>query len=157
MLKKIIIFLGLILLWIFFTDSLNPLNIAVGLLLSVLIYFLFGNYSSSKRHSIKILKILNLIFFFIKELLLANLRVALEVLKPKFDMTPAIISVPLDITRPFQLVIFSGMITLTPGSLTLNFSDDNKTVYIHTLYYSSPEEFRSYIKNGFEKKIMEAF
>jgi len=157
MLKKTILILVPAIVWLFFTGSMNLLNIFLGLLLSYILFLIYGNFSVSNRRKIKILKILNLFAYFIWELILANLRVALEVVRPKLSMTPAIIEVPLEITRPYELLIFTGMVTLTPGSLTINFTDDNKTVYIHTMYYTSADEFRSYIKNGFEKKIIEAF
>jgi len=157
MLKTFIIILSLAIVWIIFTQVINPINIVAAIILAYLLYRFFGLYSKSERRKIKILKILNLISFFIGELIIANFKVAIEVIKPKFTMTPAIIAVPLDISKPYELVIFTSLITLTPGSLTLHFSDDNKIVYIHTLYYTTPDEFRAYIKNGFEKKIIEAF
>ncbi|HPS65252.1 MAG TPA: Na+/H+ antiporter subunit E, partial [Ignavibacteria bacterium] len=75
MLKKTILILVPAIVWLFFTGSMNLLNIFLGLLLSYILFLIYGNFSVSKRRKIKILKILNLFAYFIWELILANLRV----------------------------------------------------------------------------------
>ncbi|NKF32215.1 Na+/H+ antiporter subunit E, partial [Pseudomonas sp. BGM005] len=49
------------------------------------------------------------------------------------------------------------LITLTPGTLSVDVSTDRRTLYVHALDCSDPETARRGIANGFERKIMEAF
>jgi multicomponent Na+:H+ antiporter subunit E len=49
------------------------------------------------------------------------------------------------------------LITLTPGTLSVDVSDDRKTLYIHVLEMNDREDVIASIKNGFEARIIEVF
>jgi len=96
-----------------------------------------------------------LFLFFLKELVVANLKVSYEVLSPGSNLHPAVITVPLDLSTDLEIMLLANMITLTPGTLSLDVSEDKKKLYVHTLYSEeSREVFRKNIKQGFEKKIL---
>lgn len=102
-------------------------------------------------------KIGALILFYLKELLIASLRVAYDVLTPKNHMQPAIVAVPLDVETDLEITLLANFITLTPGTLSIDISSDRKTLYIHEVYVKSGdvEHVRKQIKEGFEKKILD--
>jgi len=89
------------------------------------------------------------------ELVKANLQVAYEVITPNLNMTPGIVAVPLDISSDFQITMLANLITLTPGTLSLDVSEDKKVLYVHSMYIKDREEFIKGIKTGFEKRIIE--
>jgi len=91
--------------------------------------------------------------FFCWELVRANLRLALDVATPRFQMKPGILAVPLDATRDSEILLLAMLINLTPGSVALDVSDDRKTMYVHVMYIDSPEAARAEIKDGFERRI----
>jgi multicomponent Na+:H+ antiporter subunit E len=72
-------------------------------------------------------------------------------------MRPAIVAVPLDLTSDFQITLLANLITLTPGTLSLDISDDKKILYVHGMYVDDVDEFRRSIKQGFEKRVQELF
>jgi multicomponent Na+:H+ antiporter subunit E len=47
------------------------------------------------------------------------------------------------------------LITLTPGTLVVDISDDNKTLYIHALHMPEADDAVASIRNSFEKAILE--
>ena len=49
----------------------------------------------------------------------------------------------------------ANLITLTPGTLSLDVSDDRKVLYVHAMYVKNKEAFIADIKNGFERKLLE--
>jgi multicomponent Na+:H+ antiporter subunit E len=53
--------------------------------------------------------------------------------------------------------MLANMITLTPGTMSLDVSDDRKVLYVHGMHVYELEAFRDGIKEGFEKKVREAF
>jgi multicomponent Na+:H+ antiporter subunit E len=55
------------------------------------------------------------------------------------------------------LTILANALTLTPGTLTLDISDDRTTLFVHFMHVDDPEEMRREIKDGFEKRILEIF
>ena len=101
-------------------------------------------------------KIGGLIIFYLKELLLASVKVAYDVITPKDHMEPAIIAVPLEVNTDLEITLLANFITLTPGTLSIDISEDRKTLYIHEVYVKGKdkERVRRLIKEGFEKKIL---
>lgn len=92
---------------------------------------------------------------FMKEVVKGSLRVAGTVLSFRLNITPAVVAIPLDLKTDTQITIFANMITLTPGTLSLDVSNDRKTLYVHTIDMDDVETFRQELKNGFEKQVME--
>lgn len=97
-----------------------------------------------------------LFFFFLKELWLSGVRVARDVLRPKFQFTPGIVAIPLSLERDAEIMLLANLITLTPGTMSLDVSDDKTTLYVHAMSLEDAESLRAEIKAGFEKKILEA-
>ncbi|HLA42991.1 MAG TPA: Na+/H+ antiporter subunit E, partial [Aggregatilineales bacterium] len=105
-------------------------------------------------------KVFQVIYFFVYfgwELLLANLRVAYEVMTPGYRIRPGIVAVPLSLKSDLEISILANLITLTPGTLSLDVSTDNRTLYVHCMFLDDVEEFRESIKQGFEKRVHELF
>jgi multicomponent Na+:H+ antiporter subunit E len=91
--------------------------------------------------------------FFAWELMLANVRVALDVISPRTAIQPAVIAIPLDVTRDGEILLLSMLINITPGSVTIDLSDDRRTLYVHVMHMKSADESRREIKEGFERRI----
>lgn len=102
-----------------------------------------------------LIRIIFLLCFFIKEVILANLQIAQLVLWRPSRIQPAIIKIPLDIKTDRGIFLLSSMITLTPGTLSLDVSEDRKYLYVHVTHTRNSGEVISNIKQGFEKKLME--
>ena len=96
---------------------------------------------------------LGLTGFFVWELLLSNLRVAIDVLRPRTTIRPAVVAVPLDITSDGEILLLSMLINITPGSVTIDLSDDRRTLYVHVMHMASAEASRREIKEGFERRV----
>jgi hypothetical protein len=79
------------------------------------------------------------------------------VLSPRMDLKPGIIAYPLKVDRDFEITILANLITLTPGTLSVDVSDDRRILYVHAMDASDPEATKRDIAEGFERKIMEAF
>ena len=73
---------------------------------------------------------------------------------PTFYMTPGIVSVPLDVKTDLEITILANVISLTPGTLSLDVSNDRTVLYVHSMYIKDKDDFINSIKNGFEKKLL---
>ncbi|MEM6459283.1 MAG: Na+/H+ antiporter subunit E [Planctomycetota bacterium] len=93
--------------------------------------------------------------FIFYELVLANLRVAYDVVTPGPNRSPAVIGVPLDAETDVEITLLANLITLTPGTLSLELSEDRRTLYVHAMFADDPAEFRRDIKDGFERRVLE--
>lgn len=143
--------------WMFLNADLEFMNFVEGFVIGFIILWMSTYTKSSSRYFSKIPKVFNFIFFFIYELVVANIKVAYDILTPKHRMNPAIIAVPLDVKTDIEITLLANVITLTPGTLSLDVSNDNKVLYVHAAYVENSEDFVKEIKNGFEKKLMEIF
>jgi len=95
---------------------------------------------------------LSLATFFAWELLLANFRVAADVIRGN-RMEPAVVAIPLDVTSDGEILLLSMLINITPGSVTIDLSDDRRTLYVHVMHMKTAEETRREIKDGFERRV----
>ena len=93
--------------------------------------------------------------YFLWQLLLSNLRVAYDVITPRLYMRPGIVAVPLDAKTDLEITLLANLITLTPGTLSLDVSKDRRTLYVHAMFVDSPDNVRDSIKNGFERRLLE--
>ena len=105
----------------------------------------------------RIFRLIELTLFFLVELFKANLNVAHEVITPGFSMQPAIIAIPLDLKSDLGITILANMITLTPGTLSLDVSPQKNMLHVHAMYVKDVEAFRLDIKERFERRVMEVF
>ena len=103
--------------------------------------------SSRTRHAVE------LTAFFVWELLRANVKVALDVLRPRTSIQPAVLAIPLDVTTDAEILLLSMLINITPGSVTIDLSEDRRTLYVHVMHMTSPEASRREIKEGFERRV----
>jgi multicomponent Na+:H+ antiporter subunit E len=91
--------------------------------------------------------------FFVRELVVANLRVASDVLRSGARIRPAVVAIPLDVTSDGEILLLSMLINITPGSVTIDLSDDRRTLYVHVMHMRSAEDSRRDIKDGFERRV----
>jgi len=120
-----------------------------------IVFWLFS-FFYNKKAFYRSPKITLLIFFYLKELLLASVKVAYDVLTPKDHMHPAVIAVPLEAKTDLEITLLANFITLTPGTLSIDVSEDRKTLYIHEVYVKNgdTEKIVKEIKEGFERRIL---
>jgi multicomponent Na+:H+ antiporter subunit E len=120
----------------------------------ILVTLVRGGVLDSSPYVGRVHRVLGLAGYFLYELMKANLRLALDVATPRFDMKPGIIALPLDATRDSQILLLSMLINTTPGSVALDVSSDRKTLYVHVMYMDTPEAAREEIKQGFERRVL---
>jgi multicomponent Na+:H+ antiporter subunit E len=65
------------------------------------------------------------------------------------------VAIPLDVETDVEITLLANLITLTPGTLSMDISDDRKVLYVHAMYVDDPEALRAEIKNGFERRVLE--
>jgi multicomponent Na+:H+ antiporter subunit E len=99
--------------------------------------------------------LLGFLGYYLVDLVRANLRVAYDVVTPPFHMQPSIIAVPLDARTDLEITLLSNLVTMTPGTLTVDISEDRRTLYIHAMFAADPDEVRREIKDGLERRVLE--
>lgn len=142
-------------LWMFIKVSYDPISFIKGYIFGLLVIFVLRRYFHSRFYLFRLWSFIKLIFIFIRELILSNIAIVKIVLKPKLDMRPAIFAMDTALTKDWQITLLSSLITLTPGTLVIDVSEDNKTLFIHAMNIGEIEDEINSIKNSFEKAILE--
>ncbi|PAE39783.1 Na+/H+ antiporter subunit E [Bacillus sp. 7884-1] len=142
-------------LWMFIKVSYDSISFIKGYIFGLLIIFVLRRSFGSRFYIIRLWSFIKLVSIFIKELILSNIAIVKVVLKPKLDMRPAIFAMDTELTKDWQITLLSSLITLTPGTLVIDVSEDNKTLFIHAMNIGEVEDEINSIKNSFEKAILE--
>ncbi len=143
--------------WLALTGEWTPLNFFIGLVLGYIMSSLAERALGRGLYFRKVGRIIGFIGYFLWQLVLANLRVAYDIITPRHYMSPAVVAVPLDVRSEAQITLLANLITLTPGTLSLDVSPDQRTLYVHAMHVTDAESFRREIKDGFERYIKEVW
>jgi multicomponent Na+:H+ antiporter subunit E len=143
--------------WGFVSGSFSILNLFLGFALGSVGLWLIRGQVATEGYFTRTRRVASLAILFFYELVMSAVKVAITVLSPDMKVKPGIFDYPLQVDRDFEITLLANMITLTPGTLSVDVSDDRSTLFIHAIDASDPDATRRDIAEGFERKIMEAF
>lgn len=140
--------------WLALSGNFSLANTIFGFLLSFTIMWIISLNSGNRKYFMIAPKTVGFVFFFLYELTKANIQVAIEVMTPKRNMKPGIVRYPLEAKTDFEITLLANLISLTPGTCSLDVSTDRAVLYIHAMYIGDKEKFIKDIQNGFERKLL---
>ena len=131
-------------------------NLIVGFVLGYIILLMSIPVTGNSDYAINFWRAFGLALYFIMELVSSSVRVSKEILRPKLKLSAGVIGIPLEKAETdVEITLLANIITVTPGTLSLDISDDRSTLYVHSMYITTDiEALRSQIKNGYEKQIL---
>lgn len=153
----LVLVVALALLWAAVTGGFSLLNLVWGAAIGTAAVFLLRYQIGEPQFLRRAWRIFGLVALFVYELVLSAIRVAIVVLSPdlKRRLKPAIIAYPLTIDSDIGITLLANVITLTPGTMSVDVSEDRKTLYLHALVMEDREALIADIAQGFERRIIE--
>lgn len=145
----------LALVWFIAMGKASVANLFTGFVVSYALLWWVKPIFAPTRYFEKLPQAARFILFFLWELVKSNLRVAWDVVTPRARRRPGIIAVPLSATTDAEITLLANVITLTPGTLSLDVSTDRRVLYVHTMFVDDPEKVVAGIKDGFERRVLE--
>ena len=106
---------------------------------------------------LRVWRVIRLAGFFFWELMLSSVKVAWDVIRPFPRNNPKIIEMPLDVESDLEILLLTNLISLTPGTLSVDVTSDRKTLIVHAMFADDPEAEVSNLKGGMERMVREAF
>ncbi|MDP2144880.1 MAG: Na+/H+ antiporter subunit E [Gallionella sp.] len=91
------------------------------------------------------------------DMLLANWAVARRVVGPVAKLHPAFVDVPLDLRDPFAATVLGSIVSLTPGTVSIDVDRDRWVLQVHALDAPDPDALIRQIKQHYEAPIREIF
>ena len=141
--------------WVALTGEMFYTNFLFGFLLGFGILWIMNRAEEDQRYFTRVPKTLLLLLSFVYEMVKANVQVAYDVITPRFFFKPGIVRYPMNAKSDLEINLLSTFISLTPGTLILDISEDKKTLYIHVMYLKDKQSFIKETKNKIEKKLLE--
>lgn len=144
--------------WAAATGSFDLPNLLLGAAVSGLSLFVVRQFVSSPRLLPRAARFAGLGWTFLVELVLSALRVARLVIRPDVNahIRPAIVAFPLSAKTDAEITLLANLITLTPGTLSVDVSEDRRFLYIHVIHLSDRDAFIRELASGFERQVTEA-
>ena len=100
--------------------------------------------------------VLRLVLLFLYELVWSSFQVAWDVITFRHHARPGILALPLDVKTDWEITVFSNLVCMTPGTLSLDVSADRKTLYIHVMFVHDVEHVKQRMKDTLERRVVEA-
>ncbi len=149
----------LALVWGAISGNFSGLNLLLGAGIGAIAVVLLSRISGSGKSLRRLRSAISLGLLFIYELLVSAVKVTLVVLSPNLRATlrPAIVAFPLTIKSDAEITLLANLITLTPGTLSVDVSGDRSLLYVHTLTLDTREALIADIAGGFEAKVREVY
>ena len=113
---------------------------------------LFGETSG---YFLRTFRVLRLAVFFLYELVLSSIQVVWDVLTPQHKSNPTILEVPLTVRSEFGILLTTNLISLTPGTISLDVTPDGKQLVVHAMFADDPEAVKAGIRR-FDRMVKEA-
>lgn len=144
--------------WMLLENTVSAGVLVFGLLLGLIIPIVTAAYWPDRPKIRSPFGMAIYMLIVIWDILVANVVVAWTILfKSNDSMSPAWVSIPLDIRRPESIAILAGTITLTPGTVSADLSSEGHSLLVHCLDADDPAAIRDQIKQRYESRLKEIF
>jgi multicomponent Na+:H+ antiporter subunit E len=105
----------------------------------------------------RIVNLSRFLAYYTRALVIANIRIAQDVLSPGLRVRPGFFTIDLQTSTDLELLAYANLVTMTPGTLSLDVSVDGKKLLIHAMYAADAEQIRKSIGDKLQAKILGVF
>jgi len=145
----------LALIWSFARADFSASVFLVGFVLAYGVLFLLRPLLPDTRYFRKLPQFVRLTAFVLYELVLSSLRIAWDVVTPAAFRHPGIVAVPLRAESDLEIALLANLVTLTPGTLSLEVGESPRVLYVHSMFAEDPDEVRRVIQRRFEAPVLD--
>ncbi|HDZ56790.1 MAG TPA: Na+/H+ antiporter subunit E [Pseudomonas xinjiangensis] len=147
----------MVVVWLLITNGVSVGNLVMGVFLGWLIPLFTDVFWPDPPVLRRPLVLMKFGLRVLLDILTANLDVARLILGPSARLRPAFVEYPLELEHEFAISLLASTISLTPGTVSSDISDDRKILLIHGLDIADPQVLIDTIKQRYEKPLMEVF
>ena len=150
---------ALLVMWLLLNDSLSLGHVLLGLLFAVALAWSSGGLRPLTPRIRQAHLALVLLAFVLRDIVRSNIGVARIVLGSSGgrEVHSGFVKIPLDLTDPHGLAVLAGIVTATPGTVWVDHDAATSTLTLHVLDLKSETEWINWIKDRYEKPLMEIF
>jgi multicomponent K+:H+ antiporter subunit E len=142
-------------LWLVLAPAPSTGQIIIAVVLALVLPWATRGFWPNRPHVADVLAGLRLVAVVLFDIVTANIQVARQVIGPPHKLRPAFLEVPLDIQDPFVATILGSIITMTPGTLSVEIED--KVLLVHALHVTDAAAAIASIKSRYEMPLKKVF
>lgn len=154
---RVLSFVMLFVVWIFLTNTFTFGNVLLAAILAWVIPVSVGSLQMTTPQVVKPFKAIRYVLVLLGDIIASNIVVARQVLGPLDKLTPGFVAIPLELKEPLPITLLASTISLSPGTVSTEVSEDNKTLYVHALHVENEPKLVKHIKNRYETPLKEIF
>lgn len=144
--------------WVLLQNDVTAGMVVFGIILGIIIPWMTSIWWPESPQGFRLGKMAIYSMIVIRDIIVANVQVAWIVLTvPNAKLKPAWIVVPLELKLPEAITLLAGTITLTPGTVSADLSDEGHSLLVHVLHTEDPDGVRDEIKSRYERRLLEIF
>jgi multicomponent K+:H+ antiporter subunit E len=143
--------------WLMLNQSLHPAHWLLGALIGLVLPPAFASLTPRTTTLRRAGLALGLLGVFLKDIVVANLEVARRILGPESAIRPRFVWVPLGITNPQGVAVFAAMITMTPGTLSVDITPDRRWLLVHAFNVDDEAALIRDVQQRYEQPLREIF
>ncbi|MBC1422008.1 Na+/H+ antiporter subunit E [Listeria seeligeri] len=144
-------------LWMFLESSFSFATFIIGFIIGIFLLLFMRRFLGSRFYIFRLFALVKLVFRFLHDLIISTIHVSRIVLKKDMNIRPGIFRYDTTLETDWEVTMLALLITLTPGTLSIDISDDYKSIYVHSLHVPNIEEEIATIRKSYEGAIMEVF
>ncbi len=141
--------------WAFVAGSFSGANLALGFAAGFIALYAFSEAVGGPAYHRHVKAWAWVLWCFAYDLVMSTWQVAVAVVTMNHRGRSRFVTVPLDVQSDLGIIMVANLISLTPGTLSVDVSPDRKSLLIHALIADDPEALVADIKTGLEKRVLE--
>ncbi len=151
--------LVLVIIWLFLVNTITFGHLLLGTLLGIAIPWFTNRFWPERPKIAKPFLLFRFFFItFVTDVIVANITVVRLFLLPDISrLRPRFIEIPLDTQDPMVITILASVISLTPGTVSSEVSEDRQTLIVHGLDVADEKTAVQTIKTRYEAPLKEIF
>ncbi len=146
--------------WALLIGELTIGTLAFGFLLAYGIFYVISRridagLNPTQSYLRRFPKVVGFFFYYLWEIFRSNIQVATDILTPKFRMKPGVIEFPIQAKTDIEITVLANLISMTPGTLSLDISEDRSILYVHAMFIEDPDKVRQELTANLERRVLE--
>ena len=144
-------------LWLLLVADLSQGQLAMGLLLAISLPLMAGALNPQRAQIRRLGAITRLVGVVLVDIVLSNVEVARRILGPERVLKPGFIWIPLELTSIHGITALASIITLTPGTVSAELTEDQRYLLVHCFNLQDRQDAIETIKSRYEAPLKEIF
>ena len=134
--------------WVLMTGSFEFLNYVFGFAIGYTVILLMSrSVSALTDYPRRLPRAIYFLLYLIGELIKSNVKIAFDIITPTFLGKPGVIGIELDARTNLEITLVANLISLTPGTLSLDVSANKKILFVHAMYLINEDAVRAELKH----------